>query len=187
MGSVQFLHVIVCTLTFEMFWGDIPGLPCFVSLNRRDILASRRLWSTGARMSVQQLIRTNTEDITKLHINGPLWGTSLIIGGFLSTGVTGAESVSMSWRYDVLHDVYTSARPCGAGYSLFNWLAPGTIKLNLSYRQVSDIRRTWVGNEIVDHSDVVGQALLQLHLHSPLNTWLQYIVRRKLQAESRNI
>ena len=24
------------------------------------------------------------------------------------------------------------------------------------YRQVSNIRRTWVGNEIVDHSDVVG-------------------------------
>ena len=28
----------------------------------------------------------------------------------------------------------------------------------LSYRQVSNIRRTWVGNEIVDHSDVVGAA-----------------------------
>ena len=26
----------------------------------------------------------------------------------------------------------------------------------LDYRQVSNIRRTWVGNEIVDHSDVVG-------------------------------
>ena len=26
----------------------------------------------------------------------------------------------------------------------------------MTYRQVSNIRRTWIGNEIVDHSDVVG-------------------------------
>ena len=34
-----------------------------------------------------------------------------------------------------------------------------------------------IGNKIVDHSDVVGaspDALLQLHLHSRLNTWLQW-------------
>ena len=30
-------------------------------------------------------------------------------------------------------------------------------------------------------------ALLQLHLHSPLNTWLQYVAQRQLQAESRSI
>ena len=30
-------------------------------------------------------------------------------------------------------------------------------------------------------------ALLQLHLHSLLNTWLQYIVQRQLQAETTNI
>ena len=30
-------------------------------------------------------------------------------------------------------------------------------------------------------------ALLQLHLHSRLNTWLQYIVQRQLQAKTRNI
>ena len=29
--------------------------------------------------------------------------------------------------------------------------------------------------------------MLQLHLHSPLNTWLQYIAQRQLQAETRNI
>ena len=38
------------------------------------------------------------------------------------------------------------------------------------YRQTSNISRTSVGNKIVDHSDVVGQALLQLHLNSRLNT-----------------
>ena len=27
---------------------------------------------------------------------------------------------------------------------------------NSSYRQTCDIKRTWEGNEIVDHSDVVG-------------------------------
>ena len=30
-------------------------------------------------------------------------------------------------------------------------------------------------------------ALPQLHLHSPLNTWLQYVARRQLQADSRSI
>ena len=30
------------------------------------------------------------------------------------------------------------------------------ISMLVSYRQVSNIRRTFVGNKIVDHSDVVG-------------------------------
>ena len=30
-------------------------------------------------------------------------------------------------------------------------------------------------------------ALPQLHLHSPLNTWLQYITKRQLQDEARDI
>ena len=42
--------------------------------------------------------------------------------------------------------------------------------------------RTSLGNKIVDHSDVVGAALLQLHLHSPLNTW-----PRHLRDETRDI
>ena len=49
------------------------------------------------------------------------------------------------------------------------------------YRQTSNIRRTSVGNKIVDYSDVVGaSALLQQYLHSRLNTWLQYIAQRQL-------
>ena len=72
-------------MTFEMVRGDIPGLTRFVSLNCRDIPSSMRLRSTGARMSVQ-LIQTNTEEITKLHITDPLWGTSPNLGGFLSKG-----------------------------------------------------------------------------------------------------
>ena len=56
------------------------------------------------------------------------------------------------------------------------------------YRQTSNIRRALVGNQIVDHSDVVGaSALLQLHLHSRLNTWLHYITKRQLHDETRNI
>ena len=43
------------------------------------------------------------------------------------------------------------------------------------YRQNSNIRCTLVGTEIVDHSDVVVSALLQLHLHARLNTWVQWI------------
>ena len=55
------------------------------------------------------------------------------------------------------------------------------LKYENIYRQVSNIRRTLIGNSIVDHSAAVG------HLHSPLNTWLKYIVQRQLQAETRNI
>ena len=58
------------------------------------------------------------------------------------------------------------------------------------YRKVSNIRRALVGYKIVDHSDVVGASpvgVLQLHLHSQLNTWLQWIGQRQLQDETRNI
>ena len=41
------------------------------------------------------------------------------------------------------------------------------------YPQTSNINRALVGNEIADHSDVVGAA--PLHLHCRLNTWLQWI------------
>ena len=66
-------------------------------------------------------------------------------------------------------------------------------KLSLKYRQVYNIRCTVVGNKIVDHSDVVFffehclSALLQLHLHSRLNTWLHWIGQRQLQDGTRNI
>ena len=49
--------------------------------------------------------------------------------------------------------------------------------------QTSNIKHTLVCNKIVDHSDVVGQALLNLQLHSRLNTWLQWIGQRQLQDE----
>ena len=54
------------------------------------------------------------------------------------------------------------------------------------YRQVSNKRRTLVRNQIVDHSTCLS-ALFQLHLHSPLNTWLQYMAQRQLQTETRII
>ena len=58
------------------------------------------------------------------------------------------------------------------------------------YRKTSNIRPTLVSNKIVDHSNVVGvppAALLQLHLHSRLNTWFQWIEQRQLQDKTRNI
>ena len=58
---------------------------------------------------------------------------------------------------------------------------------NCTNRKTSNISRTFVGNKIVDNSDVVGQALLQLHLHSQLNTWLQWIEWRQPQEDTRNI
>ena len=64
--------------------------------------------------------------------------------------------------------------------SLINWF------IYLSYHQASDISHTLVGNQLVDHWDVVGaSAMLQLHLHSRLNAWLQRIGQRQLQNEMR--
>ena len=54
----------------------------------------------------------------------------------------------------------------------------------------SNIRRTWLGNKIGDHLDVVGASpvkLLQLHLRSRLNIWLQWIGQRQLPDEMRII
>ena len=63
----------------------------------------------------------------------------------------------------------------------FNRLLYRRITLTLAYmswcrkyRQTSNMRCTLVSNKIVDLSDVVG-ALLVGHLHSGLNTWLQWI------------
>ena len=59
------------------------------------------------------------------------------------------------------------------------------------YRQTSNIKRTLVGNNIIDDSDLVGAhhllSLLKLHLHSRLNIWLQWIGERHLGDETRNI
>ena len=61
------------------------------------------------------------------------------------------------------------------------------------YRKASNISRTLVGNKVVDYSDTQmwleqrGQALLQLGLHSRLNTRLQCIGQAQLQDETRNI
>ena len=60
-----------------------------------------------------------------------------------------------------------------------------------SYLKVSNIRRTLVGNKIVDHSDVVGAspvgAAPTTSSFSKLNTWLQWIGQRQQQGETRNI
>ena len=43
----------------------------------------------------------------------------------------------------------------------------------IEYRQISNIRRTFVGNQIVDHSDVVGASPVGAAptTSSQLNTW----------------
>ena len=79
-------------------------------------------------------------------------------------------------------------------FRLVNHEAPMalTIIVNPHYRQASNMRHTLVrhilvGNKPAYQSDVVGAtlpALLQLHLHSRLNTWLQWI---GLQDKTRNI
>ena len=59
---------------------------------------------------------------------------------------------------------------------------------NFMYHQTSSRRRTLIGNKIVEHSDVVGASpMLQLHLYSRLNTWLQWIGQRQVQDETENM
>ena len=57
-----------------------------------------------------------------------------------------------------------------------HWIQRVVPHIDSNARQTSNIWRTWVCNKI-DRSDVVGASpvlstLLQLHLHSRLNTWL---------------
>ena len=62
--------------------------------------------------------------------------------------------------------------------------------LYINYRQVSNISRTLVGNKLlITQMELEHRlsALLQLHLHSQLNTFLQWIDQRQLQDETRNI
>ena len=61
---------------------------------------------------------------------------------------------------------------------------------HMIYPPTSNVKSTLVGNNIFDHSDVVGAypaVLLQLHLHSQLNTWLQWIGQMQMQDKTRNI
>ena len=61
----------------------------------------------------------------------------------------------------------------------------------MTYRKVSNIRRTLVGNKIVVHSDVVGAspvgAAPTTSSLSTYNTWLQSNGQMQLQDETRNI
>ena len=62
--------------------------------------------------------------------------------------------------------------------------------VHLAYRQVSNISRTWVGNEIVDHADVVGASTVgAVPTTSSFSTeyLASNIVWSQLQAESRSI
>ena len=53
------------------------------------------------------------------------------------------------------------------------------------FRQVSDIRRTSVGNKIVDHSGVVGASPVGA-APTTSSLWLHWIRQRQLQNETRN-
>ena len=62
-----------------------------------------------------------------------------------------------------------------------------------AYHKTYNIYRTLAGNKIVDNSDVVGASPVgavgaaPTNLHSGLNTWLQWIERRQLQEDAKNI
>ena len=62
-----------------------------------------------------------------------------------------------------------------------------TVVFETEVLQTSNARRIILNNKMFDDSDVVVAAPVQLHLHSRLNTCLEYIRQRQLQAEMRNI
>ena len=58
------------------------------------------------------------------------------------------------------------------------------------YHETSNISHSLVGKIFFDHSDELEHhlsALLQLHLHSRFNSWLQWFRERQLQDKTRNI
>ena len=57
-----------------------------------------------------------------------------------------------------------------------------TLQPRCKYRKFYNISRILVGNEIVD---LFSWAMIQLHLHSRLNTWLQWNGQWQLQDEKR--
>ena len=57
----------------------------------------------------------------------------------------------------------------------------------LSYYQTYNISRTIVANKLADQSDVVGKALLQMHIHFRLKTLVQWIRQSQFLDETRNI
>ena len=58
------------------------------------------------------------------------------------------------------------------------------------YRETPNISRTWVANTFFFtevYSEYRLSALLELHLHSRLNTWLQRIGQIQLEEKTSNI
>ena len=55
------------------------------------------------------------------------------------------------------------------------------------YIKTSNISRTFLGNKIVDHSDVVGVAPVGAAPTTSVYTWLQWTGQRQLQDETKNI
>ena len=82
---------------------------------------------------------------------------------------------------------YLLEAPCMLRHWKFMFVLWLCLAGNWIYCKTSNIRCT-LGNKVVDHSDVLGlehrlSALLQLHLHSQLNTRLQWIGQRQLQDQ----
>ena len=62
--------------------------------------------------------------------------------------------------------------------------------MHIDYHQVSNTRRTLVGNKIVNHSDVVGASpagAAPATSSFSTNAWIHWTDQRQLQDETRNI
>ena len=104
---------------------------------------------------------------------------------------------SQYWRYDWYDHVKRDLpvwylMPCGSSslQSNLKGIFGADEKLGTIFINASKISGSWLGKKIIDHSDVVGAAhadAAQLHLHSRLNTWLQWIGERYLQDETINL
>ena len=139
-------------------------LHCYINLTPKEWYSSKFVWKF-------------LYFKTKLHcFVGLCEGDSPVTGGFPSQRANNTEFFSIWWRHHKCHrtPLMISSGTCNGlmlvplpelmltqiyGVTRPQWVKPfhawyGIFQKN--YRKVSNIRCTFVGNEIVDHSDVVG-------------------------------
>ena len=125
---------------------------------------------------LKRLFRRRSET-SKLRNTGLCAGNSPVTGGFPAQRASNAENVSIWWHHHTWSfslpvwesapryiEQPTSHRPVACVCVVYLKLA----SITYTYRQTSNIRRTFVGNMIVDYSNVVGASPVGV---APTTSW----------------
>ena len=101
------------------------------------------------RVFVKHFVQTDNKEISKVRVYCPLCvGNVPVPDGFPAQRDSNAENVSIWWRHNVYMQLCCTLL-CWGSSICAQWF-------QVMYRQVSDISGTLVGNQIIDHSNVVG-------------------------------